>query len=69
MTLGFFIVVIVISEFAALNKVLRPYLWPDDYSFMRMSRLVAAERLPNYQLLDSFGGKFFSDVFINSLRK
>ncbi len=43
------IVVIVISEFAELNKVQRPYLWPDDYSFMRMSRLIAAERLPSYQ--------------------
>ncbi len=31
------------SAFAELNKVQRPYLWPDDYSFMRMSRLVAAE--------------------------
>ncbi len=46
MTLGFFIVVIAISEFAELNIVQRP----DDYSFMRMSRLVAAERLPNYQM-------------------
>ncbi len=43
-------VVIVISEFAELNKVQRPYLVPDDYSFMRMSRLVAAERLPNFQI-------------------
>ncbi len=39
-------VAIVISEFAELNKVQRPYLWPDDYSSMRMSRLVAEERLP-----------------------
>ncbi len=29
-------VVIVISEFAELNKVQRPYLWPDDYSFVRI---------------------------------
>ncbi len=43
-------VVIVISEFAELSKVQKPYLWPDDYSFMQMSRLVAAERLPNYQM-------------------
>ncbi len=43
-------IVIVISEFAELNKVQRPNLWPDDYSFMRMSRLVAAGRLPNYQI-------------------
>ncbi len=39
-----------ISEFAELNKVQRPYLWPEDYSFMRLSRFVAAERLPNYQI-------------------
>ncbi len=38
---------IVISKFAELNKVQRPCLWPGDYPFMRMSRLVAAERLPN----------------------
>ncbi len=43
-------VVIVISEFAELNKVQRPNLWPDDYSFMRMSRLVAAQRLRNYYI-------------------
>ncbi len=49
-TQTYYSVVIVISEFAELNKVQRPYLWPDDYSFMRTSRLVAAERLPNYQM-------------------
>ncbi len=43
-------VVIVISEFAELNKIQRSYLWPDDYSFIRMSRLVAAERLQNYPI-------------------
>ncbi len=30
--------VVVLSEFAELKKVQRPNLWPDDYSFMRMSR-------------------------------
>ncbi len=30
--------VVVLSEFAELEKVQRPNLWPDDYSFMRMSR-------------------------------
>ncbi len=43
-------VVVLLSEFAELNKVQRPNLWPYDYSFIRMGRHVAAQRLPNYQI-------------------
>ncbi len=42
--------VVVLAEFAERNKVQRPNLWPYDYSFMRMSRYVAAYRLPNYKI-------------------
>ncbi len=36
-------ILVVLSEFAELNKVQRPNLWPYDYSFMRMSRYVTAK--------------------------
>ncbi len=36
--LGYIYEVIVTPEFAELNKVQRPNLWPYDYSFVRISR-------------------------------
>ncbi len=44
------ILVTLLSEFAELDKVQRLNLWPYDNSVMRMSRYVAAKRLPNYKI-------------------